>query len=289
MKNGLAAWHYPHRTVLENVKFFAENGFNAVSLLGYHMDDICKNGEDSAALAALVSEYGLTLTVHHKMPATHGERDVAEYQAAVDNFAKWQKEYGTLAILSFDVPDAIRDNVTGYIKYVLQAVPDSRIAVEDFGLTAAERAQIEELKKEPRFGYLLDVGHMFLRIRGENTEDYTLFHNQQDECPRCSEPGYEEFMRAFRTKEFSIYEIHMHNNDGVSDLHQFLENGKLNVQAVAAVLRDLKWDGVLTIESAPGYTFPCYGDDADKGILATYEIWKSCTYIERNRKGGASQ
>lgn len=275
MKNGLAIWHYPHRTVLENVQYFAEHDFNAVSVHGAHMDEVCKNGQDSEGMAELVKKYNLTLTVHHKLPAAHDAENVAAYRETIDRFGAWQRKYGGMAVLSFDVADAIRDNIAPYIEYALQTVPDAKIAVEDFGLTDAERSQIEHLKTEPRFGYLLDIGHMFLRIRGENRQAYTLFHNQQDECPVCSEPGYAEFLQAFRSKEFPVFEIHLHNNDGVSDLHWFLEDGKLNIAGVGAVLREMQWDGVLTIEAAPGYTFPCYGEEADSRIMKTYEYWKS--------------
>jgi hypothetical protein len=37
MINGLAIWHYPTRNDLENVRFFAENGFGAVSMHGRAM------------------------------------------------------------------------------------------------------------------------------------------------------------------------------------------------------------------------------------------------------------
>ena len=274
MKDGLAIWHYPHRTLVENVRYFAENGYNAVSVHGAHMDEACRQPEIAEELAKLVAKYQLTLTVHHKLPGSHKEEDVAAYRESIDYFAQWQKENGTLAILSFDVADAIRDNVMPYITYALEKVPGSKIAVEDFGLTGAEKIQIEPLKAEPRFGYLLDIGHMFLRIRGENTDGYTLFCNQEDECPKCDDPGYEEFLQAFRSKEFPVFEIHLHNNDGLKDKHWFLEEGKLNIAAVAAVLETMGWDGVLTIESAPGYTFPCYGEDADMGIAKTFEYWK---------------
>ena len=41
MKTGLAIWHYPHRTVFENVAFFAENGFESVSIHGADMLAVC--------------------------------------------------------------------------------------------------------------------------------------------------------------------------------------------------------------------------------------------------------
>ena len=112
MKDGLAIWHYPHRSTIENVLFFASQGFSSVSLLGYHMDDICKRPDLAGMLAHIVREKNLTLTVHSKLPASHGEEDVAFFRASIDGYAAWQKEYGLISVLSFDVAEAIRDNLT---------------------------------------------------------------------------------------------------------------------------------------------------------------------------------
>ena len=68
--------------------------------------------------------------------------------------------------------------------------------------------------------------------------------------------------------------MHLHNNDGVDDLHWFLEQGKMDVPAVAKALQEMGFDGVLTVESAPGFRFECRGKDADEGIGRTLEYWK---------------
>ena len=34
MLNGLAAWHYPHRTLIENIEYFTAQGYEAIGLLG---------------------------------------------------------------------------------------------------------------------------------------------------------------------------------------------------------------------------------------------------------------
>ena len=41
MKNGLAIWHYPHRTLTENVVHFSEM-LDSVSVLGFHFVDACR-------------------------------------------------------------------------------------------------------------------------------------------------------------------------------------------------------------------------------------------------------
>lgn len=50
MKTGLAIWHYPHRTPIENVIFFADKGFSSVSILGSTMHKLCNDNNCAAEL-----------------------------------------------------------------------------------------------------------------------------------------------------------------------------------------------------------------------------------------------
>ncbi len=275
MVNGLAIWHYPQRNDLENVQFFAENGFGAVSMHGRAMAKVGMNEEFGEAFASLIREKKLVLTAHSKLPLTHSEQEVAIFKCDIDAIASWQKKYGLLEVLSFDVAQEVRDNVMPYIEYVLGYEQFGKIALEDFGVTAAEKAQIEPLKGNGRFGYLLDIGHMNIRIHGKNTEPIDLFRNSPSECPQCENPGYQEILKAFCSKEFPIFEIHLHNNDGVGDLHSMLESGTIDMHAFADVLKEFHYDGIVTIESVPrlcGY----YGNEADEKILETFAYWKNC-------------
>ena len=274
MKNGLAIWHYPHRSVLENVMFFAKQGFDSVSIHGNHMNKICSDDNQAEELARLITENGVALTVHHKLPDDHSEESVSSFRSAIDRFAAWQSKYKCLDILSFDVPQNIRENITPYVDYVMASVLFSKIAVEDFGLTSAEKAQIEHLKSNERFGYLIDIGHMYIRICGKNSEGLTLFTNSPDECSVNERPSYEEFLKALRSKEFPIFEVHLHNNDGINDMHYFLDDGTLDIKMIADVFREISFDGILTIESAPGFKFKCVYPESDKRILETYALWK---------------
>ena len=64
MINGLDISHYPHRTPIENVAFFADKGFSSVSIYGFFMDRLCRDKELSAQLASVVNEKNIVLTVH---------------------------------------------------------------------------------------------------------------------------------------------------------------------------------------------------------------------------------
>lgn len=274
MKNGLAIWHYPHRTVLENVAYFAKQGYDSVSLHGSHMVQICSSEEASAELADIIKETGLVLTVHHKLPRSHEETDVVAFRQEVDLIAAWQEKYRLLHIYSFDVPQLIRDSISPDLDYVLGRIKETKIAVEDFGLTEAECSQIDYLKGNPRFGYLIDIGHMFIRLRGKNGSGRTLFTHSESEGPVTDSPNSADFAAAFRSKGFPIFEMHLHNNDGIEDMHYFLEDGCLKVEEVARAVKALKFDGVMTIESAPGFRFACEYPESDERIAATFGYWR---------------
>ena len=122
----------------------------------------------------------------------------------------------------------------------------------------------------------MDIGHLFIRLRGQNTSGKTLFTHAPDEHERVEDPDASVFQKVLMSKDFPIFEMHLHNNDGVDDLHWFLEQGSMDVPAVAEALRACGFDGVLTVESAPGYKFECRGRDADEGILKTFAYWKTC-------------
>lgn len=277
MKNGLAIWHYGHRTPVENAEFFIRQGFDSVSMLGMHMIEVCRNEAQAIALGELVQSSGVVLTVHYKLPSSPEENDVSEFKEAIDLFGAWQKRYGGITNLSFDATEHARvDGIAPYIEYTIENVPDCMVAVEDFGVTERELAETLYLvDKTDRFGYLLDLGHMLVRLKGDYVGKSKSFSNSPIlECEASENPDRNSFLKAFLSKKAPIVEMHLHNNDGLHDLHNFLDDGVMNVDEVAAAVHAFGFEGVMTIESAPGYTFKCYGKDADDGILATFDLWK---------------
>ena len=275
MIHGLAIWHYPHRSIADNIRYFAARGFASVSAHGAQLVRALAEDSVSEEIAAAARETGVVLTVHYALPKNHAEDTVAEYRRGISVLAAWQRDYGLISVLSFDVPQGIRDDVYGYIRLALEQVSDCRIAVEDFGLSAAERDQLVFLRDEPRFGYLVDIGHLFLRIRGQNRSGKALFTNAPDEHLPVLCPDHADFAAALSSKELPVWEIHLHTNNGTDDLHWFLEEGEMDVAAVARALREWGFEGILTLESAPGFRFACHGTDADEGILRTFAYWQS--------------
>ena len=281
MLQGLAIWHYPHRTMVDNIRYFAALCPDSVSVHGAQFVNAIADPATSDAIALAVRETGVVFTVHYCLPRGHAPEAVAVFEAGISAIAAWQRTHGSIAVLSFDVPQPIRGDkgIGEYVDFVLETVPDCRVAVEDFGLNADERGQIAHLKGNDRFGYLVDIGHLFLRMRGENRSGKTLFSHAPDECPVSKSPDAAAFAAALAGKDFPIFEMHLHNNDGVEDVHWFLEQGEMDIPAVAKALKEMGFNGVLTVESAPGFRFECRGKDADEGIGRTLEYWKRCCEI----------
>lgn len=271
MIRSLSIDFYKHRSLAENVEFFTKMGFDGVSI---YISELLGDFDSANEIAEAVKRCGVPLSLHGLLCESHSDEAIRKFEENIEKIALWQKKHGVISILSFDVPDAIRDNVTPYVDRVLEKVPDCLVALEDFGLNATERAGIEHLKGNARFGYLLDIGHMFIRLCGKPERDLTLFQSSPDECDAVDEPKYEHFLRAFKSKEFPVFELHLHNNDGHGDLHRFLADGRIDYAMIARLLRDIGFDGTLTFESAPGYTFKCYGEDADRGIAQSLEYWE---------------
>ncbi len=274
MEISLADWHYPHRTILENVEYFLTQGYHVVGMLSFHMTAVLNDGHGDA-LAEILTHHDGYITIHGKLPHTHAEEHVKDFQQEMDAYGAWQKKYNRVLHLTFDVRDNIRDNILPYVEYALTAVPNCKVGCEDFGLNERECTQLEPLRGNPRFGYLLDIGHMYIRLRGEDKTGYTLFTNSPMECPATKTPTKDDFVRAFRSKTFPVFEIHLHNNNGVDDQHLFLEDGTLDMHIVAETLKEVGFDGIITIESAPGFTFECRGEEADRRIAFTREYWKN--------------
>ena len=270
MVKSLSIDFYKHRSLVENIEYFAKHGFDGVSI---YINVLFENEAMLDDVAAAIKKSGLSLSLHGLLCASHSDTDVANFENTIEKIAAWQRKHGVISILSFDVPDAIRDNIKPYIDRVLDAVEGCLVAVEDFGLNETERAAIEHLKGNERFGYLLDVGHMFIRLCGKPERDLMLFKNSPDECEASEKPNFEHFMKAFLSKEFPIFELHLHNNDGHADMHRFLPDGRIDFGMIARLLRKIGFDGTITLEGAPGYTFECFGADADKGIVDSFDYF----------------
>ena len=71
MKNGLAIWHYPHRTVEENVYFFKEMGFEINDLNSLVKADVYKYIRDDDKIH--LTDEGIDLCANQVVKVIKGE------------------------------------------------------------------------------------------------------------------------------------------------------------------------------------------------------------------------
>jgi sugar phosphate isomerase/epimerase len=114
-----------------------------------------------------------------------------------------------------------------------------RFGVEDFPLDALalerDRAGLEPLLRCPRYGALIDLGHLNLRLKSGG-----YFR-------RLSPADY------IRRVPVPILEVHVHDNAGDRDSHGPIGFGNVAFEEIARALRAVGFDGVSTIEIAPSF------------------------------------
>ena len=115
-----------------------------------------------------------------------------------------------------------------------------RFAVEDFPLDEKALSFYEDglvrLVKNPRFGILVDLGHMNMRLQKENSDFKGMSISQ--------------YLSGVPLR---IIEVHIHDNMGDKDSHGHLGFGNLDFSEVANALETVGFEGVSTIEIAPSF------------------------------------
>ncbi len=140
-----------------------------------------------------------------------------------------------------------------------------RVGVEDFPVNADAVAHFRDdlapVLDDPRFGILIDIGHMNVRLSSE---------------------GYYGGMTAaehIAAIPLEIIEIHVHDNDGQSDQHGPLGSGNVDFAEVAAALRSVGFAGISTIEVVPGWhgaeTHEARLEMAVEGLARWRGVWEA--------------
>ena len=65
MLQGLAIWHYPHRSMVDNIYYFAALGLDSVSVHGAQFVNAISDPAVWDAIALAVRETGVVFTVHY--------------------------------------------------------------------------------------------------------------------------------------------------------------------------------------------------------------------------------
>jgi sugar phosphate isomerase/epimerase len=261
----VAVWNWAEegRPLADLVRQLAGLGFEVMSFLPQQL--LSLSAREARDLLAMLDGYRLRTTVHGTCALQPGA-----IQRIVDLLGH--------RLLAFTVDPLWRTDSRGtlYAAHamvaVLQAIRNStrgtstRFAVEDFPLDALAldyyRDALEPILDSPRYGILLDLGHMNLRLA---QEDYF----QVDVGDYVS------------SLPLPIVEVHVHDNRGDQDSHAPMGAGDLPFPEVAGALMAVGFDGVSTIEIEP--TFHGSTPAASKPHLRqTFEAWRAMLAAERS-------
>jgi sugar phosphate isomerase/epimerase len=134
-----------------------------------------------------------------------------------------------------------------------------RLAIEDFPLDNAAkdffREELGEVYGDSRTGILVDVGHLHLR------------RSQSRHFAALSVADY------FARIPVPIVELHLHDNDGNKDQHGHFGFGTVPLGEVAQAVTGIGFDGMSTIEIAPGFHGSTPEASWDKAV-ASLKKWR---------------
>lgn len=65
MRVAIAGWHYRHRSMAENIRYFAAAGYDVFSALGKDFAEAFQNPGEPDEIAAAIRESGCAFTVHY--------------------------------------------------------------------------------------------------------------------------------------------------------------------------------------------------------------------------------
>ena len=258
MYKGVNICHFPYRTGTENVYYFAERGYDSISQHGFFFLSDISEPETRIPFTKALQDTGVVFSVHHLLPNKKSNYTPEVFAEHMKTFREWQDETGLLWNLSFDVYPDLRPHASTCIKIALDAFrgTSTKISVEDYGLSPEEKADLECLRGEENFGFLVDIGHMNVRLCNTGKEWGHAALNQWGEAapllPGDNSP--EAFKNALKAKQFPIFEMHLHNNSGRGDEHRWLEEGNIDMQGLARVLKDLEFDGIVSMETVPDWS-----------------------------------
>lgn len=238
MRYGIATWTFlePGTTLPQLAAHFADAGFDALSFLPRHI--IETDRAEVNDVVQLMLDRDIVATVHGACELSREEIDTV-----ISILGNRLKVFSVDPASKSDSRGRFYDGrliaeVLGHIKQCGRRI-DVCFAAEDFPLDALAldtyREELWALLDNPRFGVLIDVGHLNLR---RHREAYFRKLTPEQYLARLPLP---------------IVEVHLHDNLGDKDSHGHFGLGNVDFQAVARGLHAVGFDGVSTIEIAPSF------------------------------------
>ena len=246
---GIAIWNFAGEGLGPRLRAFAEMGYTAASINGRLLDTL--SDDDLADASRVMDEYDLLLTVHSGL--TEKDQPLGKDTAFIraERVIRWHESARRVVCSSYDVPhvsiaEGVRrpdpEPILGTLEKLLSMFSGTgmRVLLEDCPIYPQQVDRLEGwTDKYPHLGILVDLGHMNLRLREPNYD------------PQPLKPGaIETYLKGI---PWEIVELHIHSNDGSKDQHAPPYGPNADLPTAARALREIGFDGISTIEFAPGW------------------------------------
>jgi len=240
MKWGWAIWNMKGADQARKCRMAKELGLDFVSFVASPLRWAHRNPEAEAATAALLGELGLGWTVHGAVGRGGDPEATAGLASSLADTETFAAEAGPPLVVSFDPGYFVDEHGArsfdpeGTARALASAVEKlsplgTTVAVENWKINSRPEQFAELGRRVDKLGMLLDVGHMNLHLTetGGEVADYVA------------------------SLPLPIVDLHLHDNDGATDLHLPLGEGTLKLDEAAAAVAARGYDGLATAEVCP--------------------------------------
>jgi len=265
MRYAVAIWNYmePGTDFLALIDEFVGLGYDAIAAQARQFTDLDTDQAD--ALVSYLHERDLQVAVHGNF-----DTDLADLRMVHSLLGDRLRTVTFDAAMRPDSRGQLFDTarMAGFLGQIIEMTPSAclKVAVEDFPLDATGlefyREDLQPLLECPRYGILIDVGHLNLRLAaGGYFEGVTV----------------DEY---FRRLPLPVVEVHLHDNRGKKDDHAHFGYGDVDFAQVRRALKAIGFDGLSTIEIAPTFhgSTPQQSKPRARESLQTWRaLWEGTT------------
>jgi sugar phosphate isomerase/epimerase len=242
---GIALWNLEGEEYKEKVNRVVELGFTAISFLGSSFEK-----EKAEQIGGIIRNNNLRISFHLSFFGLNKEKLIENLDIRLESINKFldeQKIKKNAWSICYDpafngsknsnVMEFDMENTARALKFTLDKYQDIKVGVENWTINS-KISQLKELKEKvgnERLGMLLDIGHMHIAFKKRLFEEKNI----------------DEYLKAL---PFQIYEFHIHDNDGDSDLHLPLGRGNMDYEAVlGGIIKNCRFckKSILTLEIIP--------------------------------------
>jgi sugar phosphate isomerase/epimerase len=257
VKIGIALWNLKAKNLTEKTRKVLDLKFNAISFLNDYfgtknINTISK--KEKEAIIKAIKDNNLCVTFHMSLFGLKKDKLIKDLESKLNNIQKFIKE-GKLERniwnISFDPlvdfkgkrdPKNYKFNFKGTVKvlkYTLKKCKNINISIENW-LVDAHIDILKRIKKavnNKRLRMLLDVAHINLALKNNAA-------------------GRNNFSDYIKDLPLKIVELHIHDNDGKTDLHLPVGKGNIDYPDIIKVLKKsgkMLKDAVFTLEIVPNF------------------------------------